>query len=65
MIQAVQAYQQLLKPGAHFTVMVPAVPEVVSNAEYDYSTCVLSQVPQADFNLFFFFPFYSQGKAIS
>ena len=45
MIQAVQAYQQILKPRPHITVMVPAVQEVVSNAEYDYGTCVLSQVP--------------------
>ena len=31
--------------------MVPAVPAVVSKAEYDYGTCVLSPVPQAEFNL--------------
>ena len=40
-----------LKPGSHITVMVPAVPAVVSKAEYDYGTCVLSPVPQAEFNL--------------
>ena len=51
MIEAVQSYQQILKPDPHITVMVSAVPEVVSNAEYDYGTCVLSQVPQAEFNL--------------
>ena len=37
-----------LKPDFHIIVMVPAV---VSKAEYDYGTCVLSQVPQAEFNL--------------
>ena len=31
--------------------MVPAVPAEVSKTEYDYGTCVLSQVPQAEFNL--------------
>ena len=41
----------ILKPGSHITVMVPAVPAVVSKAEYDYGTCVLSPVPQAEFNL--------------
>ena len=30
--------------------MVPGVPAVVSNVEYDYGTCVLSQVPRAEFN---------------
>ena len=33
------------------TVMVPAVPAAVSKAEYDCGTCVLSQVPQAEFNV--------------
>ena len=37
-----------IKPGSHITVMVQAA---VSKAEYDYGTCVLSQVPQAEFNL--------------
>ena len=27
------------KLGSHITVMVPAVPAVVSKAEYDYGTC--------------------------
>ena len=27
-----------LKPGSHITVMIPAVPAVVSEAEYDYGT---------------------------
>ena len=40
-----------IKPGSHITVMVPAVPAAVSKAEYDYGTCVLSQLPQAEFNL--------------
>ena len=40
-----------LKPGSHITVMVPAVPAAVSKADYDYGTCVLFQVPQAEFNL--------------
>ena len=40
-----------IKPGSHITLMVPAVPTAVSKAEYDYGTCVLSQVLQADFNL--------------
>ena len=40
-----------LKPGSDITVMVPAVPALVSKAEYDYGTCVLSPVPQAEFNL--------------
>ena len=40
-----------VKPGSHITEMVPAVPAVVSKAEYDYGTCVLSQVPPAEFNL--------------
>ena len=31
--------------------MVPALPAVVSQAEHDYGTCVLSHVPQAEFNL--------------
>ena len=31
--------------------MVPGVPAVVSKAEYDYGTCVLSAVPKAEFNL--------------
>ena len=31
--------------------MVPAVPAVVTKAEYDYDTCVLSPVPKAEFNL--------------
>ena len=39
------------KPGSHITVMVPAVPAAVFKAEYDYGTCVLSQVLQAEFNL--------------
>ena len=39
------------KPGSHITVMVPAVPGAVSKAEYDYGTCALSQVPQAEFSL--------------
>ena len=39
-----------LKPGSHIIVMVPAVPAAVSNSEYDYDSCVLSQVPQAEFN---------------
>ena len=39
------------KPGSHITVMVPAVPAAVSKAEYDYGTCVLSQVPQEELNL--------------
>ena len=45
---AVRSPEQSLKPGSHITVMVPAA---VSKAEYDYGTCVLSQVPQAEFNL--------------
>ena len=40
-----------LKPGSHITVIVPVVPAVVSQPKYDYGTCVLSQVPQAEFNL--------------
>ena len=45
-------YKQLKhKPGSHITVMVPAVPAAVSKAEYDYGTCALSQVPQAELNL--------------
>ena len=40
-----------IKPGSHVTVMVPEVPAVVSKAKYDYDTCVLSQVQQAEFNL--------------
>ena len=46
-------HEELFKPGSHITVMVPisAVPAVLSKAEYDYSTCVLFQVPQAEFNL--------------
>ena len=40
-----------VKPGSHITVMVPAVPAAVSKAEYDYGTCVLSQVPQAEVNI--------------
>ena len=41
----------MFKPGSHIAVMVPAVPAVVPQAKYDYGTCVLSQVPQAQFNL--------------
>ena len=41
----------VFEPGSHITVMLPAVPAVVSSAEYDYGTCVLSQLPQAEFNL--------------
>ena len=44
-------HEELFKPGSHITVMVPEVPAVVSKAENDYGTCVLSQVPQAEFNL--------------
>ena len=29
---------KILKPGSHITVMIPAVPAVVSKAEYDYGT---------------------------
>ena len=36
------------KPGFHITIMVQVVE---SQAEYDYGTCVLSLVPQAEFNL--------------
>ena len=41
----------IIKPGSHITVRVPAVPAAVAKAEYDYGTCVLSQAPQAEFNL--------------
>ena len=40
-----------LWPGSHITVIVPAVPAVVSKVEYDYGTWGLSPVPQAEFNL--------------
>ena len=36
------------KPGFHITIMVQVVE---SQAGYDYGACVLSQVPQAEFNL--------------
>ena len=36
------------KPGFHITIMLQMVE---SQAEYDYGACVLSQVPQAEFNL--------------
>ena len=35
----IQSPDSSLKPGSHITVMVPAVPAVVSKAEYDYGTC--------------------------
>ena len=43
--------QRSLKPGSHITIRVPAVPAIVSKAEYDHGTCVLSKVPQPEFNL--------------
>ena len=43
--------EQTDKPGSNIIVMVPVVPAVVFKAEYDYGTCVLSQVPQTEFNL--------------
>ena len=53
---------QALKPGSHITVMVPAA---VSKAEYDCGTCVLSQVPQAEFNVVQVPPvLYSQAKGM-
>ena len=40
-----------VKHGSHIIVMTFTVPVVVSRVELDYDTCVLSQVPQAEFNL--------------
>ena len=41
-------YYSVFKPGFHITIMVQVVE---SQAGYDYGACVLSQVPQVEFNL--------------
>ena len=40
-----------VKPGSHVTVMTSTVMAEVSQLEHDYGTCILSQVPHAEFNL--------------
>ena len=46
--------------------MIPAVPAVGSHADYDYGTCVLSRVQQAELILSVVPPVpYNQGKATS